>query len=156
MLSRICRVQIRPKKRVLYTIDHTNYAVPTRQHELDRTDHTDPTDHTDQDFPNRVLPRASCGGNSKRVRSKTVCRTQKLTNYTFIYLDTAPKRRRSYRVERISLADTRTSVLRSNFLVLRCALSPEVRDKNGAPLSYSYVRQQSLKQEVIGTRIVRK
>ena len=44
MLCRICTVHIQPRKHVL---DHADYTVPTRQHELDHTDHTD---HTDQEF----------------------------------------------------------------------------------------------------------
>ena len=37
-MCRICRVQIQPGKHVL---DHADYAGPTRQHELDHTNHTD-------------------------------------------------------------------------------------------------------------------
>ena len=44
MLCRICVVQIQPRK---HGLDHADYTVPTRQHELDHTDHTD---HTDQEY----------------------------------------------------------------------------------------------------------
>ena len=44
MLCRICIVQIPPRK---HAQDHSDYAAPNRQHELDHTDHTD---HTDQEF----------------------------------------------------------------------------------------------------------
>ena len=66
MLCRICMVQLQPRK---HTLDHADYAAPTRQRELwitqispanlsalkdldhevvtDRTDHADYTDHTD-------------------------------------------------------------------------------------------------------------
>ena len=44
--GRICVVQIQPRKDVLNHADHADYTAPTRQHELDHTDHTYHTDHT--------------------------------------------------------------------------------------------------------------